>query len=212
MNRILGYIAVLAEQVTPGSLVKLGKQPRGKESQGIELTGTKADVRIMLRPLSAVLDVPTEPGFPMRLIHPSFRDFLLNPDRRGPLFNIQGNATHELLFNRSLDLMRRHLRKNICMLRQPDELTSGIDELRLRSCLPPKYSMRVVTGLRICRKTRPCYPKTEPSLSSCSRTSSTGLKVWVFWARFRTDSGILGCFELLFRYVADLCHRILTWY
>lgn len=43
----------------------------------------KEEVDQTFKDLYAILDIPEDPTYPLRLHHPSFRDFLLSKDRCG---------------------------------------------------------------------------------------------------------------------------------
>jgi hypothetical protein len=58
----------------------------------------KYKVDQMLRDLHAILDIPDDQNRPIRLHHPSFRDFLLDRKRCGDdRFYVYEKSTHEKL-------------------------------------------------------------------------------------------------------------------
>ena len=80
----------------------------------------KSDIISTLHSLHSVLDVPEEETRPICLLHPSFRDFLLNPARcLNQTFLVDARATHHHLLNCCLRLMKNHLRRNMCNLERP---------------------------------------------------------------------------------------------
>lgn len=80
----------------------------------------KSDIISTLHSLHSVLDVPEEETRPICLLHPSFRDFLLNPARcLNQTFLVDARATHHHLLNCCLRLMKNHLRQNMCNLERP---------------------------------------------------------------------------------------------
>ena len=84
-------------------------------------------VRLKLHCLHSVLDIPPGKEGPIRLIHPSFRDFLLNEDRcLDPQFSVAEEAAHKDLFVSCLNLLSNKLRKDICNLRHPSTLASEV--------------------------------------------------------------------------------------
>ncbi|KAF3065637.1 hypothetical protein CFAM422_009521 [Trichoderma lentiforme] len=70
-----------------------------------------------LSSLHSVLNVPKDENKPIRLFHLSFRDFLL--DHKTPAKTaiwIDKKATHQKLAIQCLNIMRTHLKKNLCNL------------------------------------------------------------------------------------------------
>ncbi|KAK6356097.1 hypothetical protein TWF718_000472 [Orbilia javanica] len=77
-------------------------------------------VREFLRLLSSVLDVPKSglKKSEVRLLHPSFRDFLLDLDRCPDTnFQVSEKEMTKTMALRCVDIMRRTLRKDICGLK-----------------------------------------------------------------------------------------------
>ncbi|KAL5327994.1 hypothetical protein ACEPPN_005700 [Leptodophora sp. 'Broadleaf-Isolate-01'] len=106
-RRIVGCIVVLSEAMTHASLATILGEP-------------KSDIISTLHSLHSVLDVPEEKTRPIRLLHPSFRDFLLNPARcLNQTFLVDARATHHHLLDCCLRLMKSHLRRNMCNLKRP---------------------------------------------------------------------------------------------
>jgi hypothetical protein len=80
-----------------------------------------------LEALSAVLEIPESPDSPIRLFHPSFRDFLLDQRRCSDAqFWIDERRTHHDLFMRCLKVMSEHLRRDMCNLQMPGVLISEL--------------------------------------------------------------------------------------
>jgi hypothetical protein len=99
------------------------------------------DVEDVLQGLHAILDIPESPDEPLRLHHPSFRDFLLNKNRcRDANFWVDEISTHEKLASRCLELMSapNGLRQDMCSLSDPCTLRSEIEEEMVTSSLPPE--------------------------------------------------------------------------
>ena len=72
-RRVVGSIAILFEPLSMNALASLLKTP----ASGIQ----QADIEGILNHLLSVLDVPASSAEPIRLLHPSFRDFLLSENR-----------------------------------------------------------------------------------------------------------------------------------
>ena len=70
--------------------------------------------------LHSVLDIPPSEDRPVRLLHLSFRDFLLDPRKEGKSpFWIDEAKVHAELANNCLRLMDHHLRQDICQVGRP---------------------------------------------------------------------------------------------
>jgi hypothetical protein len=99
------------------------------------------DVRQALEDLHAILNIPDIPTQPLRLHHPSFRDFLLSRDRCGDdSFWVDERSTHGKLASCCVELMSApgNLRQNMCSLSGAGVLKSEINEGTLGSSLPPE--------------------------------------------------------------------------
>jgi len=91
----------------------------------------------MLETLSSVLSYTDKNDTPIRLLHPSFRDFLLDNRRcADPRFRIVGNDAHTCLAINCLELMSTKLKQDICSLRLPGSLVSEVDRHTINRCLP----------------------------------------------------------------------------
>ena len=125
---ILGSLVVLSSPLSVVSLGALLRVPRVRISR-------------MLKYLHAILNIPEDPTQPLRLHHPSFRDFLLDRERCGDdSFWIDERSTHEKLVFRCLELMTAPgvLRQDMCSLLKPGTLRSELGEQRVASGLPPE--------------------------------------------------------------------------
>ncbi|KAI9767392.1 MAG: hypothetical protein M1839_004511, partial [Geoglossum umbratile] len=102
---------------------------------------SKEDIRCRLDSLHSVLSIPDSEDLPVRLLHPSSRDFLVDPQKKGKSpFWIDERETHERLANKCLELLSspEGLRQNMCKLLNPGTLRSEIDERTIAICLPPE--------------------------------------------------------------------------
>lgn len=93
----------------------------------------------LLASLHSVLHVPGDLDTPIRIIHSSFRDFLLDPKRKhtNP-FWIDENEIHLLLFMRCVEVMQHVLKKNICCLRSYGTRRSNISVDHVNKHLAPE--------------------------------------------------------------------------
>ncbi|KAL6811264.1 hypothetical protein GGI42DRAFT_340009 [Trichoderma sp. SZMC 28013] len=79
------------------------------------------------------------------ILHPSFRDFLLNPGRCShKTFRIPAKQLHYELFERCLAIMHGSLPKNICKLRDPAAKARDITKDQVDRCIsfPIQYACR----------------------------------------------------------------------
>jgi hypothetical protein len=85
--------------------------------------------------LHSVLSVPTNQDSPIRLLHLSFRDFLLDPEKRKSLFWVDERKAHELLADSCIGLLSAKLKRDICNLQAPGILTEEISDQKIKSGL-----------------------------------------------------------------------------
>ncbi|KAF1948113.1 hypothetical protein CC80DRAFT_486595 [Byssothecium circinans] len=124
---IVGSIVVLENPLSITSLAQL-------------LSISKDDVSCRLDSLHSVLSIPDCDTMPVRLLHLSFREFLVDASKKGKSpFWVDARAIHEKLASHCLQLMSgpNGLRQNMCDL-QPGTLRSEVDEGKIRSYLSPE--------------------------------------------------------------------------
>jgi hypothetical protein len=131
---VVGSIIVLAEPLSTTSLASLLSIP-------------KKVVDRRLNTLHSVLSVPTNQYSPVRLLHLSFRDFLIDAEKRGSsLFWIDEGETHKVIATRCLALMSQPdcLRENICGLETPGKARMDINCQMINDSLPAdvRYACR----------------------------------------------------------------------
>ncbi|KAF8535105.1 NACHT and WD40 domain protein [Trichophaea hybrida] len=94
-------------------------------------------VSMRIRCLHSVLDVPESDESPVRLLHPSFRDFLLDQQRcLDHQFRIDESQAHGDLLVSCLLLMSKHLKRDMCNLRLPGTLTNDVVTSEVQKCVP----------------------------------------------------------------------------
>ncbi|KAK4220481.1 hypothetical protein QBC38DRAFT_494224 [Podospora fimiseda] len=121
----VGPIVLLAEPLSVSSLARLLNIP-------------PAALYGKFNSLHSVLDVPSDTDAPIRLFHLSFRDFLVDPAKRTTNdFWIDETKYHNILAERCIQLMRQHLKKDICGLQAPGKLRSEIDQQAIKANLSP---------------------------------------------------------------------------
>ncbi|EGU72230.1 hypothetical protein FOXB_17261, partial [Fusarium oxysporum f. sp. conglutinans Fo5176] len=96
-------------------------------------------VATRLKILHSVLDVPKTLNSPVRLLHLSFRDYLVDPENRERLeFWVDEKFAHRNLAKHCLRVMRGALCENICGLSFPGMRQSAVDALQLKKYIPPQ--------------------------------------------------------------------------
>lgn len=120
---VVGPIVTLFDALSYTALAKL-------------INDEERSVRALLDNLHSLLDIPTRPDHPIQLLHPSFRDFVLDPSRCANSFWIDERKTHEHLANMCLSFMSHHLKRDICGLKAPDASCSTVPCDRVEQCLP----------------------------------------------------------------------------
>lgn len=83
------------------------------------------EVEQTLADLHSILDVPSGTESPIRLHHPSFRDFLHDQNRCNKYVYVDEITTHSMLAERSLNVMSV-LRKDICGLKNPGTMVEDV--------------------------------------------------------------------------------------
>jgi hypothetical protein len=127
-REVVGSIVVLEKPLSIASLARLLQVPQ-------------KEVECRLDALHSVLSVPDSEDVPIRLLHLSFREFLVGRQRQGKsLFWVDGRDTHKNLASHCLKLMSKlsGLRQNMCSLLSPGVLRSEIDEGIIASNLSPE--------------------------------------------------------------------------
>ncbi|KAK6495981.1 hypothetical protein TWF481_003026 [Arthrobotrys musiformis] len=128
-RQVVGSIVILSE---PLSVAVLGRL----------LDIDQETVRLRLRHLHSVLNVPEDQDLQIRLLHPSFRDFLLDKERcHDPLFWVDKKTAHQQLATRCLELLscsRTGLKRDMCNLQQPGVLAAEVDKSLVAQRLLPE--------------------------------------------------------------------------
>jgi hypothetical protein len=128
-RQIVGVIIVLATPLSVNALSELFHKSTNNISKRLER-------------LHSVLNIPENLHAPVRLLHLSFRDFLIDPRTKGTAeseqFWIDEKEVHQNLTTQCLDVMNHSLRKNICNLPGDDTQRSEIDIHSINHHLPPE--------------------------------------------------------------------------
>ncbi|KAK2589911.1 hypothetical protein QQS21_012410 [Conoideocrella luteorostrata] len=120
---IVGSIVILASPLSTSALAHL-------------LDIAKEDIASRLYVLHSVLSVPLSEEEPVRVLHLSFRDFLLDPTQRDKNpFWIDEKQTHQAVAVHCLRLMES-LRQDICDVGRPGTPRSAVGQNKVETSLP----------------------------------------------------------------------------
>ncbi|CAI6101036.1 unnamed protein product [Clonostachys chloroleuca] len=121
---VIGSIIILERPLSTSALAEI-----------LFIKQETVDIRLDL--LHSVLSVPASSEEPVRLFHLSFRDFLLDQDKRdNHAFWIDERDTHRTLGRNCLTLMDK-LKEDICGLRYPGTSAKNVSPDKLVTYLPP---------------------------------------------------------------------------
>lgn len=124
---VVGPIVLLQTPLSTGSLERLLGIPKRSIAQRLDL-------------LHSVLNIPKDSDHPVRLLHLSFRDFLLDTENsENSDFRINEIETHKQLAFGCLNLLtaKAPLSKDICKLKMPGSLQSDVGDAVQQRYLPP---------------------------------------------------------------------------
>ncbi|KAH7187153.1 hypothetical protein DER44DRAFT_680937 [Fusarium oxysporum] len=125
-QEIVGAIVILADPLSATCLARL-------------LDINEKRIRYMVGLLPSVLYMPSEKSAPIKPLHLSFRDFLINRDKhKTDPFWVDEKETHKRLAIRCLQLLMNDdcLKKDMCDLRTPGVARSDIDRCKIDESLP----------------------------------------------------------------------------
>ncbi|KKP07235.1 hypothetical protein THAR02_00665 [Trichoderma harzianum] len=121
---IVGSIVLLASPLSTSSL-----------SQLLGISSDIIDTRLDM--LHSVLSIPQSSESPIRLLHLSFRDFLVDPEKqRLNPFWIDEAEAHAKLTENCLRVMKGFLREDMCSLRSQGLEGSIVDSEKAAACIP----------------------------------------------------------------------------
>ncbi|KAH7490457.1 hypothetical protein FOMA001_g2259 [Fusarium oxysporum f. sp. matthiolae] len=121
-----------------GSIITLAN-PLSMRALALLLDVDVNKVTTRLRVLHSVLEVPESLDSPVRLLHLSFRDYLIDSENKETVeFWVDEKLAHRNLAKQCLRLMRGALRENICSLSFPGMRRSALGARELEECIPPE--------------------------------------------------------------------------
>ncbi|KAG9686221.1 WD40 repeat-like protein, partial [Aureobasidium melanogenum] len=134
-REIVGSIVILFEPLSPTAITVLF----GKSDD---------DVEPALNGLESVLDYRADKQWPVRLLHPSFRDFLLDHERcQDRNFQVNAESTHDLLARQCLDRLLG-LKADMCGLNHPGILQSEISHQYVCQHITPELQYACLYWVR----------------------------------------------------------------
>jgi hypothetical protein len=119
-----------------GSIVTL-LSPLSIQSISRLLCNPQEEIDQTLGDLHAILDIPVDSSQPLRLHHPSFRDFLFEKTRCEE-FWVDEKQAHQILADSCIQLMSSSLKQDICGLKAPGKLTTDVETSLVEQRLPPE--------------------------------------------------------------------------
>lgn len=146
---VVGSIVLLAEPLSAASLADL-----------LNVSPSVIDRRSTS--LHSVLNVPASAKSPVRTFHLSFRDFLVDHDKRDTNpFWVDERATHGRIANRCLELLfsGNRLRKNICNFDVPGMARVDVDSVVINSHLPAGVRYACLYWVHHLEQSRPAEDK-----------------------------------------------------
>ena len=124
MGEIVRTIALMFEPLSIDALASL-------------LDKDQVTVYQRLKHLRSVLVVPDDKTSSIRLLHPSFREFLFDPKRcTNYHFSTDQTLTHKRMFERCLDAMSKNLRQDICAVQRPGTHVTNVSKTTVTKVLP----------------------------------------------------------------------------
>lgn len=122
LRDVLGSIVILLSPLSIRSLSKLISK------QNVEQT---------LEDLHAIISIPKDRGHPLRLHHPSFRDFLLDESRCSDAdLWVDEKQIHQQLAYSCIELMSTFLTEDICDVHLYGILITEVELSQIERCLP----------------------------------------------------------------------------
>jgi hypothetical protein len=123
-KQVIGTLAILSEPLSVNAVGNL-------------LSVDEGTISLKLRSLRSVLKVPEDNGSPIRLLHASFPDFLLDKQRCcNQYFWVDEKEAHSSLVESCIQLMSTSLGRDICSLHAPGTLARELDRSLIEQYLP----------------------------------------------------------------------------
>ncbi|KAL5341946.1 hypothetical protein BJX70DRAFT_11388 [Aspergillus crustosus] len=137
---IIGSLAALVDNLSINVLHMLltSHPPPAAEPKSLVEDLDPDTVKDTLRQFSSVLDIPDNRDLPVRIFHPSFREYLFSSRAQGVEHSqLQPSDVHEHLLCCCFAILHTDLRKDICRLVDPSANSATVDGANLAQYLPP---------------------------------------------------------------------------
>jgi hypothetical protein len=126
IKEVVGGIVTLFSPLSAPSLANL------LDREVSEIDETLAD-------LHTIFHIPDMRSRPIRLHHPTFRDFLVDKGRcKNTDFWVDQKVVHKTLADSCIRTMRKMLKRDICGLKEPGTLAVDVDQSRIKQYIPPE--------------------------------------------------------------------------
>lgn len=123
-HRVIRSIVVVYDALSISQLSDILQQPR-------------AEISKTLHQLHSIIDVPEQDDGVIRLLHPSFRDYIVDSKRCShELYAIDMQKAHRQLFRCCLQILLAHLRRNPCDIRHPGMKALHISKIDIDKNIP----------------------------------------------------------------------------
>ncbi|KAK2809062.1 hypothetical protein FQN50_004115 [Emmonsiellopsis sp. PD_5] len=98
------------------------------------------DSATILAEFKEVVACPTDAESPIRLLHLSFRDYLIDPTKRGSRFFLNEVKQHGRIALKCLEILSKSgiLKMDICGVKEHGTLRTEIPSQKIEACLPPE--------------------------------------------------------------------------
>jgi hypothetical protein len=125
-QQVIGSIIILISPLSANSLDRLLEVDEGTVEDRTDL-------------LHSVLSIPSCPDHPIRLFHLSFRDFLVNDEKRetNP-FWVNETQAHQRMGEQCIRLMVSSLKQDLCGLKGPGTLVIEVERSWVNRCISPE--------------------------------------------------------------------------
>ncbi|KAH6874158.1 quinon protein alcohol dehydrogenase-like superfamily [Thelonectria olida] len=132
IQKVVGSIVNLAAPLSISALEEI-------------LETSSADINNLLDMLHSVIDIPTMETHPVRILHLSFRDFLIDPEKCDTSrFWVDEKKAHNEIGIGCLRIMERRLREDVCHLRLPGTKRWSLNPEIIHRYLPSEVKYAVL--------------------------------------------------------------------
>ena len=99
---------------------------------------SEQDIRQAVDDLHAIVDTPDDNTLPVRIHHPSFRDFLVNPTRCEDLdFLVNDEKAHEKMAKGCIRVLSAGLKQDMCNWNEPSMFVNDVNPSEIEHHISP---------------------------------------------------------------------------